>query len=78
MFNTSERIERIRDFIKYQKTINTVQKQMGSNTKYSDLVYNDIYASITEARVGDVSSMKLLTYGNKSISGKPLSSKLLQ
>ena len=42
MFNTSERIERIRDFIKYQKTINTVQKQMGSNTRYSDLVYNDI------------------------------------
>ena len=42
MFNTSERIERIRDFIKHQKIINTVQKQMGSNTKYSDLVYNDI------------------------------------
>ena len=42
MFNTSERIERIRDFIKHQKIINTVQKQMGGNTRYSDLVYNDI------------------------------------
>lgn len=42
MFNTSERLDRIRDFVKCQKTINTVQRQMGGNTNYSDLIYNDI------------------------------------
>lgn len=42
MFNSGDRLERIRDFVKCQKTINTVQRQMGSNTNYTDLVYSDI------------------------------------
>lgn len=42
MFNSGERLERIRDFVKCQKTINNVQRQMGGNTNYTDLVYGDI------------------------------------
>lgn len=42
MFNSGDRLERIRDFVKCQKTINNVQKQMGNNTNYTDLVYSDI------------------------------------
>jgi len=42
MFNSGDRLERIRDFVKCQMTINNVQKQMGNNTNYTDLVYSDI------------------------------------
>ena len=69
MFNTSERIERIRDFIKYQKTINTVQKQMGSNTRYSDLVYNDIEwacKEIEELKLEIVRTNNMVKIGNFS------------
>lgn len=42
MFNSTDRLDRIRDFVRCQKTINNVQKQMGNNTNYTDLVYSDI------------------------------------
>lgn len=42
MFNSGDRLERIRDFVKCQKTINNVQRQMGNSTNYTDLVYSDI------------------------------------
>ena len=42
MFNSGDRLDGIRDFVKCQKTINNVQRQMGNNTNYTDLVYSDI------------------------------------
>jgi hypothetical protein len=49
MFNSAERLERIRDFVKCQKTINNVQRQMGNSTYYyTDLVYRDIEWACSE------------------------------